>query len=134
MSDEPEGTVAVEASVSPSEDPEKVAAAVLEVVGGDAAVSKGGFRVRASSKDLKSLRVFREQLRDRRVRAAARRLMLREMKGSTVTLMVNRQAAAAGVIALCTSEEESPLGPIFLTIASPKIEAVIGWLTGYGTE
>ena len=45
--------------------------------------------------------------------------------------MFNRQAAYAGVLALCGSEAESPLGPIYLRIDSQDLDDVIEWLTAY---
>ena len=126
------GKVTLEASVSPSEDPAKVATAVGNIVGGGgASLDVNGLRVRLASGELSSLNRLRDQLRDRRIRAAVRRLMLKARRGNSMTLMLNRQAAFAGVVAVCSSPEESPLGPIYLYIDSGKIEAVIDWLTGY---
>lgn len=71
----------------------------------------------------------RDQLRDRHVRGAARRLLLAAKEGHETELLLNRQAAAAGVVALCGSPEESPLGPIYLKLASKDIDGVIVWLT-----
>ena len=51
--------------------------------------------------------------------------------GRRVILLLNRQAATAGVVALCTSATESPLGPIVLEIECDKPETVIDWLTAH---
>ena len=124
--------VSIEARVSPSEDSEKVARAILNVVGdspGD--MKRSGSEVHYGSEGAGSLAHLREELRDRRVRAAARRLLTDSRQGSLTTLMINRQAAAAGVVVLCGSEDESPLGPIFVRIESDQLDEVIGWLTAY---
>ena len=131
---EPEfrGRVLLEASVSPSEDVGKVVAAVKNVVvEGRGEVEQGRLSVRFVSEDMKSLNQLRDQLRDRHVRSAARRLLFTGKKGRSTTLMLNRQAAAAGVIAVCSSPDESPLGPIYLTIDSRQVDGVIDWLTAY---
>jgi uncharacterized protein len=129
-----EGRVRVEAEVSPSEDPEKVARAVSNVVGGAGGrLEFGERRVSFTSPDVESLNHFRDQLRDRHVRAAARRILLVRKEGSRTTAMLNRQAASAGVLAMCDSPEESSLGPIYLTIESRGLGGVIDWLTGYGS-
>jgi uncharacterized protein len=127
--------VTIEATISPSEDPEKVLAAVKNVaegtpggsieVGGSAKISYDGIRC---------LDRLKGQLRDRHVRSAARRLLLTSKDGKTVTLMLNRQAASVGVLAVCGDPDESPLGPIYLSIRSSKIDEVIEWLTAYGSE
>jgi len=124
--------VTVEASLRPSEDPAKLRKAVENVLGDCRhEVSLGSRAVRLTSDDNASLRMIHDQLRDRHVRAAARKLLLRGREGRRATLMFKRQAAFAGVLALCGSESESPLGPINLTIESDKVEAVIDWLTAY---
>jgi predicted RNA binding protein with dsRBD fold (UPF0201 family) len=46
-------------------------------------------------------------------------------------LLLNRQAAFAGVISLCTTQMESPLGPITMEIESEKPDALIDWLTAH---
>jgi uncharacterized protein len=127
-------SVSVEARVSPSEDPQKVAAAVEGALGGfEHTVEAGRHSVRAESSGSGSLDRIRDQLRDRHVRSAARRLLLSSKKGRSTVLMLNRQAATAGVLALCSSEDQSPLGPLYLTIESEDIDGVIDWLTGQGS-
>jgi uncharacterized protein len=124
--------ISLEAEVSPSEDPEKVARAVLKLVGDSPGqVKQSGSEVRYVSEEAGSLAHLRDQLRDRRVRAAARRLLTDARQGSLTELMINRQAAVAGVVVLCGSQDESPLGPIFLRIESDQLDEVIGWLTAY---
>ncbi len=86
---------------------------------------------RLVTEDPKALVHIRDQLRDRHVRTAARRQMLLSRSGRRTTLMLNRQAAAAGVVALCGSVDESPLGPLYLTIESDRVEATTEWLTAY---
>jgi predicted RNA binding protein with dsRBD fold (UPF0201 family) len=81
--------------------------------------------------EAKALLRIRDQLRDRHVRSAARRRLLLGREGNSTSLMLNRQAAAAGVLAICGSPEESPLGPIYMTIESEKLDTVIDWLTSY---
>ena len=124
--------VRLESSLSPSEDPKKVIAAMNNIVG-ECVYDLGEERwsVRITSDDPRCLVKVHDQLRDRRVRAAARRLLTTGREGRRTTVMLNRQAAAAGVIVLCSSEAESPLGPIYLTIESEQLDAVIDWLTAY---
>lgn len=87
--------------------------------------------IKMVSEEASSLNVMREQLRDRHIRSAARRLLLSALKGDSTSLMLNRQAATVGVVALCSSADQSPLGPIYVTIRSKQIEALIDWLAAY---
>ena len=104
---------------------------VIGEQGEDRAGSEEDSIITISSKSRKSLEKMRDQLRDRRVRGAARRLLLARSEGGSATIMLNRQAAFAGVIALCDNEREAPLGPIYLRLESDDIEALIEWLTAY---
>jgi len=129
---EPRAKIVLQATISPSEDPEKVLQAMENVVGeGEHHVAMESRAARLVTEDTGALVRIRDRLRDRRVRSAARRQMLLKSSRRSATLMLNRQAAAAGVVALCGSPEESPLGPIYLTLESENIEAVMDWLTAY---
>ena len=124
--------ITLKAAIAPSEDPAKVAGALEKILGlatGDA--SSGPRSARLVTTDAKVLLRIRDQLRDRHVRSAARRRLLLNKEGNSTSLMLNRQAATAGVLAICGSAEESPLGPIYLTIESGKLDAVIDLLTSY---
>jgi len=124
--------IVLEASVSPSEDPSRVAKA-LESVIGEARNELHEVRnsIRMITEDGSAFVRLRDQLRDRHVRSAARKQMLLNTSGRSTSLMLNRQAAAAGVIALCGSPDESPLGPIHMRIESDRLGSVVDWLTAY---
>jgi len=120
----------LEAKVSPSEDPAKVLQAMKNIVGeAQCDVATDSHSERLATEDPRALVRIRDQLRDRHVRAAARKQMLLKNLGRSTSLMLNRQAATAGVVALCGSPEESPLGPIYLTLETEEVDAVIDWLT-----
>lgn len=124
--------MSLEAKLSPSEDPQKVLEAMKSILGDvPHTVMEEGSLIRVESSAPESLDKLHDQLRDRHVRGAARRRFLTGRSGRRTTVMVNRQAAAAGVVALCDSEEESPLGPVFLTIQSRNLDELIQWLTDY---
>ena len=124
--------LALEATVSPSENPAKVLQAMKNVVGeARCDVATDSRSARLMTVDPRALISIRDQLRDRHVRSAARKQMLLKNSGRSTSLMLNRQAAAAGVVALCGTPEESPLGPIYLTLESEEIGALMDWLTAY---
>jgi predicted RNA binding protein with dsRBD fold (UPF0201 family) len=126
--------VTVEAALALSEDPSKVRTAVENVVGECRhSLLEDTRRVVITSDDNASVIRLHDQLRDRHVRAAAKKLLMVRREGSRSTLMFNRQAAHAGVLALCGSEAESSLGPIYMTIESDRLDDLIEWLTAYET-
>jgi predicted RNA binding protein with dsRBD fold (UPF0201 family) len=125
--------VTLEATLAPSEDPKKVLDAMKSIFVENAELADQSSRIiKLVSEESNSLNVLRDQLRDRHIRGAARKLLLSELKGDSTSLMLNRQAATVGVVALCSSSDQSPLGPIYVTMRSKQIEAVIDWLTAYG--
>lgn len=123
------------ASVAPSEESGRVRKAIENVLGDcPHSIYAGSNQIKALATDPRCLNRIHDQFRDRHVRAAARRLLMANRAGDSTTVMVNRQAALGGTIALCGSEEESSLGPISLNITSHELDAVIDWLTAYPTE
>ena len=125
-------SLTLEGTVAPSEDPAKVKEAMANVLGDCRhSIEQDASRIKVSSDDARCIRRLRDQLRDRHVRSAARKLLYAGREGKRSTVMLNRQAARAGVLVLCGSEAESPLGPLFLTIRSDDLDAVIESLTAY---
>lgn len=124
--------VELRATVSPSEDPRKVLAAMRRALGDcDCSVEEGAASIRLRSSSTRCLQKLHDQLRDRHVRDAARMLMLASLEGEVLPLKLNRQAAAAGVLALCSNAVESPLGPLNLEIETDAPQKLIDWLTAY---
>jgi len=133
LPDEPRSAqITLTATISPSESPEKVLLAVKSLVGDCASeIHESVDEVRLASNDIRSLRLVHDQLRDRRIRDAARRFLLKTREGNSLLLLLNRQAAYVGTVAICSTPEESPLGPIFLRVTSDDPDAVIDWLTAH---
>lgn len=123
--------VVLRAKVSPSEDPAKVKKALENVVGGVSLAAAAPGSAELITEDPKALSHIRDQLRDRHVRSAARKKLIAGSERGSAFLLLNRQAAAAGVVALCDSPEESPLGPIYLELRSDRVADAIDWLTAY---
>jgi predicted RNA binding protein with dsRBD fold (UPF0201 family) len=126
--------IVAEAEIKKTESKEKVAKAVQNLFGDKGELRIENDRVMLVSSDLEALRYLKDQFRDRRVRASARRLLFKNQEeGSLQTyLMLNKQAATVGIGALCDDPRESALGPIILRIRSNELQKVIDWLTfGY---
>jgi predicted RNA binding protein with dsRBD fold (UPF0201 family) len=122
--------IIAEASVRRTESAQKVAEAISKLFKGNGELRVEKDKVQFVSNDLESLRFLKNQFRDRRVRTAARRLLLsnRDEDSDQTHLLLNKQAATVGIAAICDDPRESPLGPIILRIRSDRLESVIDWL------
>lgn len=128
----PNATLILEASISPSEDPSKVISAMQKVIGNaQNQISANSNSARLVTRDPKALSWVRDQFRDRRIRSSVRRQFVVNRSRHRTSLMLNRQAATAGVVAVCGAPEESPLGPIYLTVESHQLDGLIDWLAAY---
>ena len=117
-------------SINPSEDPNKVEEAVSNIlVDMDFKINKESLN--ASSKNLESLSILYETIHSRKTQNAYRRQMNHNLNDDSTWFYLNKQAAFAKVVALCSEADESPLGPIKVILSSKNIEQVIDWLIGY---
>jgi len=119
----------VETPIMHTESAEKVAEAITKILGALGKVVIEEDRVTCSSNELESLRFVKDQFRDRRVRSAARRLLLQNSTDVQTQILLNKQAATVAIAALCDDPSESPLGPIVVRVRSSNLKEVIDWLT-----
>lgn len=111
----------------PSEDEARVLAALSAVLPG-AEVSSGGGYAAAAGSGPGPLSRIRETAASRRSGRAYLRQMRANLDGDSTWLYLNKQAAAAGAVALCDDPSQSPLGPITVTLRSPRVADVMAWL------
>ncbi len=135
--------VTVECAVNPTEDEDKVeralhkifpSAPIERIVKTD---DKLLFRINGSGAEF--VTTFRSLLKQERIRAAARSILLSGTIGHRIRIYLNKQAAFVGHVSFCESEGESPHGPISVEIESPDPESIIDFLTsrpeqGFGRE
>ncbi len=122
----------VETPVNPTEDPDKVSRAVrnlfpllsFAIVNLDARRSK----LQGSMNGLEGLENLKRILREEAIRDAAHKILWGNISGSSIVAYLNKQAAFAGKASFCERYDESPLGPITLTITAPNPEEVVEWL------
>jgi uncharacterized protein len=82
-----------------------------------------------TSDQIESLSIVYEQVKSRRTASVLRRMLINNLDGDTTSFLVNKQAAAAGVVALIDRESESPLGGLRIQIRCQPIQRLIDWLT-----
>lgn len=121
--------VGVWVEVNPSEDPQKVQRALTNMIPG-CECTTGESSIRATSDDIVSLDTLRDAIISRKSQAGLSRNLLRNLDGKTTWFYLNRQAALVGTAAVCDDPEESPLGPLKITLTSDRIQDIIRWMAG----
>lgn len=110
--------VRVETPCRPTEDPEKVTAALRNLFP-DLHIDSIEGRLVGTTERLERLR---ERIRDQRIRDTARRQLLSGRDGDRTTVSLSKQAAFVGVVNFAAG---SPLGDIVVQIESDDLTAVI---------
>jgi predicted RNA binding protein with dsRBD fold (UPF0201 family) len=123
--------IRVETEINPTEDEEKVKMSVVNLFGNIPTQTKPSFKgctLTAEAKGQEALVKLRNLLRMERVRAAARKVLYRGLRGTTISFCLNKQVAFAGHISFSEEVAESPLGPIRVTIECENPRQLIDWL------
>ena len=123
-------SIEVFCTINPSEDLQKIETAILNIFP-DIEINKNNMQITGVSKKIESLSRIFEIIHNRRITDVYRRTLNQNLSGNSTWFYLNRQAAYVDVIALCNEEDESPLGPIEITLDSQQIEQVIDWLTSF---
>lgn len=124
-------TLQVETEVNPTEDVEKVKAAVLNLFANLSVriePQRIGSILVAEAKTQQSLENFQAALRRDRVRAAARKLLHSSVKGNTISFYLNKQVAFVGHVSFSNETGECPLGPLKVVIETENPRELIDWL------
>ncbi len=117
----------VEARVNPSESRERVIAAVTNVIECSPEFRYGS-RVIGRSLVIESLRTIYEQVRSRSAMGVLRRMLLNNRVADSTYFLLNKQAAATGIAVVIDDEQESPLGPIRVTLDCEELDVLTDWL------
>jgi predicted RNA binding protein with dsRBD fold (UPF0201 family) len=118
----------VEAIVNPSEDTQKVIDAIANLFTRCSPEVSFRSRVVGRAVGSDSLAILYEQVRSRSVMGVLRRMLLDNRVGDSTSFLLNKQAATSGIAAVIEEEQESPLGPIRVTISCEELDALIDWL------
>ena len=120
--------IKVEAAVNPSEDAEKVIAAIENVVERCSPEFRYGSRAIGRTQGTEPLALIYEQVRSRSAMGVLRRMLMDNRSADSTWFYLNKQAAAAGIAAVIEDEQESPLGPIRITITCEELDTLVDWL------
>jgi predicted RNA binding protein with dsRBD fold (UPF0201 family) len=124
--------IRAETPLNPTEDPEKVLRAIRNLLPNcTPAITRADERhakLEGSVTSLEDLNNIKSLLRQEAIRDAARKILFKSISGSSIIVHLNKQAAFAGKVSFCERYDESPLGPITLTITTGNPEQLVDWL------
>jgi len=113
--------------INSSEDPEKVKQSVANIFP-YSIIKIENFSIHAQSKELRSLEKIYEIIHKNKSQKAYIRHLENNLENDFTWFLLNKQAAFVDNIAICDEPEESPLGPIKVTLTSSNIDAIIDWI------
>lgn len=77
--------------------------------------------------DFKILKKIKDQIRSKRTLSVLQRILYNNYNMKSTWFLLNKQAAFSGVVAIVENEDESPLGPIKITINNCDLEKINEW-------
>ena len=114
--------------VNLSEDPDKVMQAISNIFP-YSSIKNEIFSIKAQSIELRSLEKIYESIVSTQSQKSYTRNLENNLEGNSTWFFLNKQAAFVGIVAICDESEESPLGPIKVTLTSSNIDAIIDWIS-----
>jgi len=113
--------------VNPSEDPAKVEKAIANIFP-YSIIKYENFTMFAQSKELRSFEKIYETIHTNQSQKTYSRNLENNLENDTTWFFLNKQAAFVEKVAICDEPEESPLGPIRVTLTSSNIDGIIDWI------
>jgi len=114
-------------SLNPSEDPAKVEKAIANIFP-YSIIKYENFTMFAQSKELRSFEKIYETIHTNQSQKTYGRNLENNLENDTTWFFLNKQAAFVERVAICDEPEESPLGPIKVTLTSSNIDGIIDWI------
>ena len=114
-------------TVNPSESIKKIEKAISNIFP-YSIINNNIFSISAQSKELKSFEKIYQFIHNNKLQKNYLRSLEDHLQDDTTWFYLNKQAAFVEQIAICEESDESPLGPIKVTLTSSNIDAIIDWL------
>ena len=118
--------ITVQTYINPSEELEKVNFAIKNIFPNSNFMLKDN-KLHLSTEKLEDLKKIKDQIRSRSTISVLKKVLYNNQNMDITWFLLNKQAAFSGVVAVVEEEDESPLGPIKITIKNRDIEEIITW-------
>ena len=114
-------------TVNPSESIEKIEKAISNIFP-YSIINNNNLSINAQSKELRSFEKIYQFIHNNKLQKNYLRSLEDHLQDNTTWFYLNKQAAFVEQIAICEESDESPLGPIKVSITSSNIDAIIDWI------
>ena len=114
-------------TVNPSESIEKIEKAISNIFP-YSIINNNNLTIHAQSKELRSFEKIYQFIHNNKLQKNYLRSLEDHLQDDTTWFYLNKQAAFVEQIAICEESDESPLGPIKVSITSSNIDAIIDWI------
>ena len=113
--------------INPSESIDKVEQTISNIFP-YSIINNNNFSINAISKELRSFEKIYQFIHNNKLQKNFLRSLEDNLRNDTTWFYLNKQAAFVEQIALCEEFDESPLGPIKVTLTSSNIDRIIDWI------
>jgi uncharacterized protein len=118
--------VIVTTPINLTEDVQKVVFAVKNVLPNtEPVISKNNLYIKMNNFD--RLRKIKDKIRSKKTLAVLQRILYNNYNMQSTWFLLNKQAAFSDVVVLVENENESPLGPIKITVNGCELERINEW-------
>ena len=114
-------------TINPSESIEKVEQTISSIFP-YSVIKNNEFTINAISKELRSFEKIYQFIHNNKLQKNFLRSLEDNLKNDTTWFYLNKQAEFVEKIAICEDFDESPLGPIKVTLSSSNINRIIDWI------
>ena len=114
-------------TINPSESIEKVEQTISNIFP-YSVIKNNEYTINAISKELRSFEKIYHFIHNNKLQKIFLRSLEDNLKNDTTWFYLNKQAAFVEQIAICEEFDESPLGPIKVTLTSSNIDRIIDWI------
>ena len=121
-------TIQIFCEINPSEDPEKVKLAVNNIFP-DLTLEITDTDITGKSNNVQILSQISKSIHENNIKKTYQRILKNNSNSDSSWFYLNKQAAFANTVALCSEANESSLGPIKVILRSNDIEQVIDSVT-----
>ncbi len=119
--------ITIQAKINPTEKKEKVVHAIENIFPSSKYMIKDD-KTFILSNNFEILYKIKEQTKSRQTISVLKRILYNNYNENITWFLLNKQAAFSGVVAIVEEEDESPLGPIKITIKNYDLDRINQWL------